>query len=481
MTGLYKKNLMLLEGLNPEGFKMLSGIFDKKMIIKPVMTRTGDMTLEIQTGERRVFLHSKYDPGKEAAQLVGRKALKPGDMVLVLGFGLGYHVAEVLRVIGDNAKVVVIEPNKEIFREALKYIDMEQFLTESRLKIILEEDIAQLSKLFSHWMDLVLEKEGQFIIHRASLELMSDYVKPLQELFLEWRVRQDTISRFESRLSDNFSQNVNSVKNLPRVSKLFDRFKGVPALLVAAGPSLDDSVRWLPSLRNRCLVICVGRALKSLLNFGLIPDLVVITDPQPSVYSSQLEGLDIGVPIVLLPTVHPNLMRNYSGAKLVAFQAGMNEAEEMAAVLGEQLVETGGSVSTTALDIIIRMGCSPVLFAGLDLAYIKGRSHSKDVGGIKVDSADGFRLVEVQGNQGGLTKAPLNLNIYRKWVERRIEKSHGKTIFYNLSPEGAVITGAPYLDSREAIDKLLTEDIGNQKKLLSEICLTKGRDEIESI
>jgi hypothetical protein len=106
--------------------------------------------------------------------------------------------------------------------------------------------------------------------------------------------------------------------------------------------------------------------------------------------------------------------------------------------MGAATVETGGSVSTTALDILIRMGAEPVVLVGLDLAFPGDRLHAGGTfyGDFQAGLAGGEL---VANNKGGLVATSKILNIYRRWVEKRISREN-KT-FINTSLEGARIAG----------------------------------------
>ncbi|MDD5763064.1 MAG: glycosyltransferase [bacterium] len=81
-----------------------------------------------------IALHSIYDPVREAREWAEHHLGAIGDSsgVVVLGFGLGYHVAELLRVT-DNA-VTVFEPRIDVLRAALEASDLSDLL--ARVKIV---------------------------------------------------------------------------------------------------------------------------------------------------------------------------------------------------------------------------------------------------------------------------------------------------------------------------------------------------------
>ncbi|MBD64107.1 MAG: hypothetical protein CME62_02795 [Halobacteriovoraceae bacterium] len=68
------------------------------------------------------YLHSIYNPQKEAEQYVEKNEnqLKRKQTYLILGLGFGYHIDAILEFVKKNHtefNIVVLEPNKEIISE----------------------------------------------------------------------------------------------------------------------------------------------------------------------------------------------------------------------------------------------------------------------------------------------------------------------------------------------------------------------------
>jgi hypothetical protein len=462
---LFQHNLRYLDRINPKGADCIRESRAGELKVIPVITGTGAVTFRVEKGGRTIFLHSRYDPAAEAWRFILDKGVKEGDRTLVYGFGLGYHIRELLKLVGKAGRVDVIEPNTELFREVMQHIDLSGFLTDNRLNLVLDNDFGRVAGKAA---GLLAELQGRLLIHRPSLELTPDYARPLKQALLEWQVKQDTVVRYAGLLDENLRQNRELIKKLPGVTRFLRGFDGVPAMLVAAGPSLDKGIGHIRDLQHRCLVVAVGTALKPLLASGVEPDLVVITDPHPMV-EKQISGVSTKAPLAAFPTVHPGILAGYPGPVIIACQRGMDGTEKIAAETGEELIDTGGSVATAALDITLRMGCSPILFAGLDLGYVQGKTHAAGTMHEGLVINDDQHLQEIPDNRKSTLKAPLNLTIYRKWIEGRIEKAGPGPKFFNLSAEGALIKGAHYITWAE-VAGLLHTDWRAEKQKLYEIC-----------
>ncbi len=102
------------------------------------------------------------------------------------------------------------------------------------------------------------------------------------------------------------------------------------------------------------------------------------------------------------------------------------------------LFNTGGSVSTTALDIGIKFGCKRIIFIGLDLAYTNNQGHALDTPTAEMmDTTELRKVLDINGRLVGTGKS---LDIYRKWIEKRI-KGIDNIEFIDATEGGALIEG----------------------------------------
>lgn len=116
--------------------------------LKLHVSRTGRPS--VKAGD--VTLHSLYDPEREAAAWVEyhREKVEMGSAVVVLGFGLGYHVArlcelDICRISGMD--IIVFEPGLDVLKTALERIDLTPVL--SRVRIVTGDSIPLLPKGFT--------------------------------------------------------------------------------------------------------------------------------------------------------------------------------------------------------------------------------------------------------------------------------------------------------------------------------------------
>ena len=83
--------------------------------------QNGETTARCDPGAASRYIHSRIDPGAEALRWAERLRGATGDLV-VLGFGLGYHVRSILQV-SRFERITVVEKDRVLFDLASKAID----------------------------------------------------------------------------------------------------------------------------------------------------------------------------------------------------------------------------------------------------------------------------------------------------------------------------------------------------------------------
>ncbi len=109
------------------------------------------------------------------------------------------------------------------------------------------------------------------------------------------------------------------------------------------------------------------------------------------------------------------------------------------------------------------MGCNPIAFIGLDLAYTDGKTHTTGVEDALGEKTMGVykkkdNIVYVKGQNGEMLET-LEFFMYPKnWIEMKIAGNSEQT-FINAIEGGALIEGAGNQALLEVIDKYCIEDI----------------------
>ncbi len=458
MISFYEESIKRIRNSNPVLFSTLETT-GKSEIISVVDSRDGEKVPVIEKNNSKILIHSKFDPQKEAARMISEVDTSEFDLFVVFGFGFAYHIEELLKRIGSDATVLVLEKDPAIIKEAMISRDLADLLDDGRLKIIANPDEEKISDTLkgrsSHRVSVV--------IHRGSFQLDPAYYSNLNRVINSYlstkEVNIATLSKFEKTWASNIARNILEFIRLPGAKMFYDKFKGIPAIAVGAGPSLTDSIDFIKSNIGKAVIICVDTSYRILREHGIIPHFCVTVDPQ-LINARYFEG-DARCETVFItdPTVHPSAFRFIKGDIASAGMVFdmMKWIEEIAGEKGE--LTYGGSVMTNAYDFAKRIGAAPVVLVGQDLAFTGGLAHARGAyldeevflhqnrffnilmkNRLQLTALPGIRIKGIRGDVYTNQK----LMIFLTWFEKRNDPD-----LINASFGGAYIKGIRHCTAEE--------------------------------
>ncbi len=405
------------------------------------------------------LLHSLVDPVREADRVAAGSRRPDSTVAVVFGFGLGYACEALLRL-APRLPVLAIEPDPGLFLRALAARPMEALLADPLLQLHVSADPQPLAAAIDAAADALPLARPCLLRLAASGARHAAYFARVERMLVAARdrgqVNVDTLLRFAELWVRNLLRNLELFLSSPGVESLAGAFDGIPALVLASGPSLDEVLPHIHELARRCVVISVDTSLRACLAAGLQPDAVVLIDPQ---YwnSRHLDGTRS--PRTLLVTesaTHPRALRLAPPAAFFMsslFPLG-RFVESFGARKGE--LGAGGSVATTAWDLARMCGARPVVMAGLDLGYpgrathfrgaffehrflaVAGRTEPAEQHAFAyLSGADPF---PVRSNSGETVLTDRRMAVYASWFETQA-KRHPDVPTLTLSRGGVAIAG----------------------------------------
>ena len=192
-------------------------------------------------------------------------------------------------------------------------------------------------------------------------------------------VKSATLLRFNQVWQRNFLRNQEVIQKNPGVIALKNRLRDIPCIVVGAGPSLDKNIRYLRKACERAVILCCDAALKPLLSHGIVPNFVLVLDPQEEIARFLSNVPQKGITLVVPTIVHPSILELWKEDilffnKFAPDIPTLVEIQKMVPEIG--ILTPGGTVLSVTYDLAFQAGCNPILFAGQDLSYPKKNSHS---------------------------------------------------------------------------------------------------------
>ena len=173
---------------------------------------------------------------------------------------------------------------------------------------------------------------------------------------------------------------------------LKNTFKGKTAVLLAAGPSLNDIFPWVRKHRQNLLVIAVSRISHSLLQAGIQPDICVSIDPNHVNLRVSLEMLEFQNGTLLVNNYHvsPYLLSSWGGEKMFI---GPRYPWPTPLEPENLPISDGSTVTDSAFALAIEMGVTQIILGGADFCFNQqGYTHASG----SLEHAVGPRPTQVQ-------------------------------------------------------------------------------------
>lgn len=434
--------------------------------LRLLATAKGVPTACIKGSDRWWFVHSAVDPVAEAPLLLEGLDTTKTQFYFCFGVGLGYHLASLARRITKGSRVLVIEPRGETFQIphvkelATKLVGTGQFS-------FLPADDPRLEATINSFLGVNFPLLGTvpcFITLPGYRRALPGWAEGLQSRIME--LTRNFVFEMGNDIADTLTgfrqilDNLTEVIHNPGANDLRGAYRGKPAIIVSAGPSLTKNVELLREVKGRALILCVDAAFKVLLTRGIIPDAVLSIERGVATYEYFYKSQEFPPEVVLVapPVVYPAIFREFQGPKVVLFKDNEGVSGWFDSLLNRGRVSMGTSVAHLAFGFARLVEADPIVFIGQDLAYSpEGYTHSAGTvyeGQKRTDSENA--TVWVEDYHGNLIPSTPIWKNFLTWFEKEIPQTAARCI--DATEGGARIRGTEVLTLRETIDTVIGED-----------------------
>jgi hypothetical protein len=339
-------------------------------------SKSGDPTVAIETEDgRRVYLHSRYEPVKEAERLIESVAITHKTTFYLLGLGLGYHLEMLFEQASSEAIFCIFEPDIQIIRAALEHRDLSKVIASHRVLWFCDLDKSTLfRKLTPH--TALISVGSETIQHGPSVQLHADFFKQvgiwLGEFASFCRTNMNTLLFNSEQTARNIAHNVGWYAAAGGINRLSGRYRDCPAVIVSAGPSLRKNKHLLKGLENNAVLIAVQTTLQPLLEMGCEPHFVTSLDYH-EICTRFFEKLPakIRTELVAEPKATPRVLEMMTGpVNLIGNDFAEGLLRELR--LRKPSLTSGATVAHLAFYLAEHLGCNPIIFVGQDLGFSDG-------------------------------------------------------------------------------------------------------------
>jgi len=389
------------------------------------------------------------------------------SILFIMGMGNLDYIKEIIKKLSGDTIVFIYEPDKRIFTANMYYNDFTEICTRKNtyffVEGINESKIANFVMLFCNNMTvkyaITFISPGYKILYKKQLENIAEIIQAEM-------LRAITV---DNTIKDRYNIiNYNRIMNIPFILKgislsglkqaflSYINMEKVPAIVVAAGPSLDQNINIIKKAKGKAFIIAVDSAIRLLEANGIEPDAFVTIDPiKPKVlFENQLAQK---TPVFYCTHSSEEDLQLLHGMKIFC-RTDEFILEEIKQ--NEEEINAGGNVASTAYSIAEYLGFKTIIAIGLDLAFKENKKHASIVyndGGVTQKEEEAGKYTYVKGQNGEMLRTYHNFMIYKEWFESQIKESGIQ--FINATEGGAYLEGAEYMTFERAVEQFCTQKI----------------------
>ncbi len=372
---VYQKNMRILRQSFPGIADIVADTVPSERV-SFVESRNGSPVPRLASGRGPRPLHSLVDPEREGRRVFEATMgdLRPG-FVVALGIGGGYH----LRSLVDSpwpVVVLVVEHDLHVLKSTLQRVDLSWLFSDARVRLVAGEPFTRAAGIVeATYHPLVHGGYGLLPLRsrmRHDEAFFSECVGALEEAI--GRISYDMST--QARLGRIWFRN--TMLNLLRTPLSEYRIPDAQRVVVAAaGPSLELHLSELKEDRGSKTIISVDTAASTLIETGIIPDIVVSIDSQLVSYHHVLKPLPRSTLLVLDLSASPIVAGRAERRLYVSGGHPLGRYFRRSLPGIREIDTSGANVTCTAVDLALAVGATEIEIFGADFSYPEGKPYAK--------------------------------------------------------------------------------------------------------
>ena len=320
------------------------------------------------------------------------------------------------------------------------------------------------------------------------VELFSGIKKHLQ---LRFQGLEFEIGFFEGTFIDeyfgNFYPNILSDSGAYSTCGLKDAFKNVPAIICAAGPSIQSEIDKLKALSDQAIIIGAGTGMNILNRANLFPHFGVGIDPHEASRRRVLANFAYEIPYFYIRGFNKKAFAILNGIKM---RFNGLDPFGVDSWFNQELYKKDfpifhSKISTThsCLGVAQWLGCNPIVCLGLDLSYTEGQRYPEKVmidhpldqksEHMSIDEVSPTDRLQVKNNQDKTVYTRID------WLEEataysQFASSYKDIKLINSTYEGLKIPGITFKPLDDVIENILSDNFDLLNWTHSEIQMNRN-------
>lgn len=406
----------------------------------------------------------------EASRWFKTLDLSDSELLYVFGVGDGHYYEATRKWLHQDSKrcLVFLEDDLGVLKRLLQDPISRTILQDPQVRLYAFSDVEADDLLFNNlaW-DYVLKPFKVSALRLYANKRPRQLERLRERLTYEHHRKGEIAEEYLDQgivFYQNFYPNVLRLGDGYLGDGLFNRFQGVPAIICGAGPSLHKQLPLLRTLQDRALIFAGGSALNALTAQNILPHFSCGIDPNFPQYQRLIHQTGFEVPFFFRSRMNQRACQVIHGPRLYVTGTGGYETAsyfEQRLGLPESRLDEGHNVVNLCVSIAQAMGCNPLIFVGLDLAYTNMRGYAPGIVSNEVVTVEQISQTGID-HAAVLRRDIYNQPIYTlwKWIDESqwiadFAEAHPKLTLINATEGGIGIPGVPNQPFEKVVDTRL--------------------------
>ena len=357
-----------------------------------------------------IFIHSNYNPSKEAERFVANLKIPYIPQNIVISEpGLSY-IIPFFRNLYPMAKIGAIRyiPDFSNYNENFDFIiNFYEFNSSSEFENYLFNFFGEEKLLLTYFCKWDATSKQLQSIDFSVWSCIKNSMEKAKTLLI-------TRQYFEKKWLLN---SVNFISNIEQTA-LPEKKIETPVIIISSGPSLIPFIEIIKQNQTKFFIICLSSAISVCIKNNIHPDLCLSTDG--GYWAGQhLKKIDKTDTILALSSESycPKKILNQSIVLPLDYEDGISTKLLKDSGLKCFSAKRNGTVSGTALELALSLSSSDIFFFGLDLANQKGFQHTQP-NELDINSCISFNKINNSEKRYVVSEySKSSLEIYLKWFQ----------------------------------------------------------------
>lgn len=400
------------------------------------------------------FLHSKYDPIKEAQQFAA-KHFKSGHIHFIFGYGKGYFIEQLLTKCTNDELIVVVEP----IIKNIKRMHPKLRIIESNEESVVKNEIAKLNTVISHKTVICSPNYDKLCIQEYKM-----FLEIINNKFKLDTVNETTVRRYSYEWQRNYLFNLNNSRDDAPLSALYNSFE-FPVVIASGGPSLTKQLPLLKKVRENVVLIAAGSTVNTLQSNNIKPDFVVSIDGGEPNYQHFKEVYYHDVSLIYSMLHHYKINDSFQSLNYYFLPEHLSTLKQHFDSISDSSITTcflGMSVANTAFEIAIKLTSGPIALIGQDLAFTDGKTHAEGNKNFKTISEE-FKIKQglfpVKGYYDDIVLTNNSFFSMKDSFEQIKRRYCSDRNIYNCTEGGVYIDGFTNISFKSFIEQFINMDV----------------------